>query len=378
MSWTALSLASLLAAAASLASCESGMEESFIEIELNLPAHFPTPSAPPDNALTAAGIELGRHLFYDPRLSLNESLACADCHKQEFAFADNLAVSKGATGEVGVLNAPGLGNVIYAQPLTWAHGEVTRIEDQLLGPMFGEAPLEMGLSGNEALVTQRLQDESTYARLFESAYPGEEIDLDKARFALASFVRSLLSYRSDFDRFLAGDTAAISGQALRGSELFYSERLGCSHCHVGFAFTTAVRSQESREQQPSPYHNIGLYNIDGNGAYPESAQGLFAETGFERDMGRFRVPSLRNVELSAPYGHDGSVATLEEFIQIYEAGGRHIEEGPSAGDGRTNPWRSGALKSFTLDDEERAELVAFLRSLTDREFVSDPRHADPW
>tara|TARA_R110002073_G_scaffold208011_4_gene368410 strand:- start:16354 stop:17472 length:1119 start_codon:yes stop_codon:yes gene_type:complete len=361
-----------------LLACTAADEDHGIDVDLGLPQHFPEPIAPLDNRLTTEAIELGRHLFYDTRLSGNETLACATCHKQELAFADSLALSTGATGDEGVLNAPSLANAIYAFPLTWAQGAVHSIEEQLMGPMFGDAPLEMGMAGLEDEIVERLVRDARYRELFADAYPGEDISVDSVRLALASFVRSLVSYRSPFDLFLAGDIGAISGSASRGSELFYSERLGCSNCHAGFAFTTAVQSSATNRSQTSPFHNIGLYNIDGEGSYPANAQGRIAESGFAKDMGRFRVPSLRNVALTAPYGHDGSVATLEEFIRIYEDGGRRIESGPHAGDGRENPWRSSDLNNFELSDDERSDLIAFLTSLSDASFVADSKFSNPW
>lgn len=361
-----------------VAACTAPLAESGVDMDLGLPQHFPEPVAPLDNRLTPEAVELGRHLFYDKRLSVNGSLACASCHQQERAFADSLAVSIGATGDEGVLNTPSLANGIYAFPLTWAHGEITSIEDQLMGPMFGDAPLEMGMAGNEEEIVARLANDERYPGLFGGAFSDERITIDRMRLALASFVRSLVSHQSPFDLFLSGDASAIPAAAKRGSELFYSERLGCSHCHAGFAFTTAVHSEATNSQPTSPFHNIGLYNIDGEGAYPATAPGLIGESGFAKDMGRFRVPSLRNVALTAPYGHDGSVATLEDFIQIYEDGGRNIESGPHAGDGRDNPWRSGDLQGFELSANERRDLIAFLESLSDPSFVASSRYANPW
>ena len=361
-----------------LGACADTNLDNAIEIEWTLPAHFPLPLVPSDNPLRTESIELGRHLFYDTRLSGNESISCSTCHQQEFAFADTLALSLGATGQLGTLNAPSLSNAIYTRPLTWAHGGVTRIEEQLIGPMFGESPIEMGITGAEALVLDRIRSESQYATLFENAFPGQPVDFERIRYALASFVRSLLSYRSPFDGFIAGDKSAISSNALAGSELFYSSRLGCSACHSGFAFTSAALSQNSSDNQSSPYHNIGLYNLNGRGDYPEGALGRIEESGIPRDMGRFRVPSLRNIALTAPYGHDGSVATLEEFIRIYEAGGRNTTTGPLAGDGRQSPWRSEQLKHFELSDKERSDLIEFLESLSDIEMTNDPAHSNPW
>ncbi len=361
-----------------LLSCASPNVHDHVLVDLGLPEHFPSPQAPADNPLTPESIELGRHLFYDLRLSVTEEISCASCHTQELAFADGQALSLGATGELGVLNSPSLANVIYAKPLTWAHAGIVTIEDQLVRPMYGNAPVEMGIAGNELVILDRVRADTRYTTLFDEAYPDETVSLDTARNALASFVRSLVSYSSPFDAFLAGDSAAISSSARRGSELFYSDRLGCSRCHVGFLFASSASFAGASDQRVSPFHNVGLYNVDGQGGYPEQATGRIAESGIARDMGRFRVPSLRNVGLTAPYGHDGSVATLEEFIRIYEAGGRNIEEGEHRGDGRENPWRSGELKDFQLSDGEREDLVQFLESLTDTEFIAEQRHSNPW
>lgn len=360
-----------------LFSCSDESVDSALHVDLNLPGHFPQPLVPSENPLTAESIELGRHLFYDTRLSGNETISCSSCHKQEFAFADNRSVSPGATNELGTLNAPSLANVIYSRPLTWSRSGVLHIEDQLLGPMFGESPIEMGMAGSSETILARLKSDQ-YLSLFEAAFPGQVPTMDLVRFALASFVRSLVSYQAPFDDFIAGDLSAISENARLGSELFYSSRLGCTNCHAGFAFSNATLSSNTSGTPATPYHNIGLYNLDGQGAYPSSARGRIEDSGIAKDMGRFRVPSLRNVALSAPYGHDGSVATLEEFIRIYEAGGREIVSGPWTGDGRTSPWRSPVLKSFTLTDPEREHLLAFLESLSDQVLVSSEEVSNPW
>ncbi|MBL4633393.1 MAG: di-heme enzyme [Kofleriaceae bacterium] len=358
--------------------CTGDELASSIEVDLQLPEHFPVPWVPSENHLTAQSVELGRYLFYDTRLSGNGTVSCSSCHKQEFAFADDRPRSLGATEESGTLNAPALTNVIYLRPLTWAHDTITSIEDQLLGPMFGESPVEMGMTGATQRILDRLTSDTLYQQLFEEAFPAAPIRLKLVRYSLASFVRSLVSYRAPFDAFIAGDRDAISIQARRGSELFYSSKLGCGGCHAGFAFTTAAVSAATGDNQSSPFHNIGLYNIDGAGSYPDTARGLIEESGVARDMGRFRVPSLRNVALTAPYGHDGSVPTLEDFIAIYEAGGRHIESGPFAGDGRESRWRSTDLKDFSLADDERIDLIAFLESLSDVAITTDQNHSNPW
>lgn len=369
----------VLAALAALAMLGCIGDEVEVELPLDLPPHFPEPQVPADNPLTQEAIELGRHLFYDERLSGPETISCSSCHQQEHAFADGERVSLGARGESGILNTPSLANAAYAHPLTWAHASLTSIEEQLRRPMFGTEPVEMDMAGAEPAILERLRGDSGYHELFGAAYPeaDEPIHMDNVRLALATFVRSLVSYRSPFDAFLLGDSGAISESARRGSELFFSERLGCGGCHSGFAFTEATISVATGSQRPAGFHNIGLYNVGGSGAYPDVAPGLIGDTGIERDMGRFRVPSLRNVAVTAPYMHDGSVATLEEVVRIYEDGGRNIASGEWAGDGRRSPLRSEALRELTLSNDERADLLDFLGSLTDEAFLTDPRYRSP-
>ena len=159
-------------------------------------------------------------------------------------------------------------------------------------------------------------------------------------------------------------------------ELFFSERLECFHCHGGFNFTDSTTHANARIDRIG-FHNTGLYNIDGEGAYPSDNTGLYDMTGARRDMGRFKAPTLRNIAVTAPYMHDGSAATLEEVIEHYARGGRLIEEGPFAGDGRRNPFKSEFIRGFVLSDSEREELMAFLDSLTDESLLTDSRWSNP-
>jgi cytochrome c peroxidase len=164
---------------------------------------------------------------------------------------------------------------------------------------------------------------------------------------------------------------------IRGEALFFSERLECHHCHNGLHFSDTVLHERNRIGERA-FHNTGLYNIDGRGAYPANNTGIAEITGRPEDMGRFRAPSLRNVAVTAPYMHDGSIATLSEVIDHYAAGGRTIASGPNAGVGRDNPLKSSFLPGFEMSAQERADLIAFLQSLTDEQFLRDPRYADPW
>ncbi|HTY79982.1 MAG TPA: di-heme enzyme [Candidatus Bathyarchaeia archaeon] len=335
---------------------------------------------PADNPMSEARILLGRHLFYDPRLSAGQTMACATCHQQARAFTDGRARPTGVTGAVHPRNAMSLTNVAYLPVLTWANPLVTSLEQQALLPIFGETPVEMGMAGREGELFARLAAEPRYPPLFQAAFPerGGAITLETITRALAAFERSLISARSPYDRYrYGGESSAISESARRGESLFFSERLECFHCHGGFNFTDSLVHARKPLAEFS-FHNTGLYNIDGRGAYPHDGTGLMEHTGRPEDMGRFRTASLRNVALTAPYMHDGSVATLREAIAHYAAGGRTISSGPHAGDGSRSPLRSPFLPGFRLAEEEIADLVAFLDSLTDLEFVQDPRHADPW
>ena len=348
--------------------------------DFGLPVWAPRPLEPAANRTTAAKVELGRHLFYDKRLSLDGTMACASCHEQARAFTDGLAVSPGVTGQITPRNAMSLGNVAYFPVLTWGNPLMKHLEQQALVPLIGQEPVELGLAGKEAEVIARLAAEPVYRDLFPKAFPEADgqISLATVVRALAAFQRSLISMRSPYDRYrYEGDVDAMSDSAIRGEALFFSERLECHHCHNGINFADTVLHERNKAGEVA-FHNTGLYNLDGKGRYPAPNFGIAEITGRPEDMGRFRAPSLRNVAVTAPYMHDGSIATLDEVIDHYAAGGRTIASGPNAGVGRTNPLKSSFVPGFTLTAAERADLIAFLTSLTDEEFLRDPRHANPW
>jgi cytochrome c peroxidase len=344
-----------------------------------LPAGFPEPVVPNDNPLTVEKIELGRHLFYDRRLSFNETTSCGSCHDQAKAFADGRPVSEGATGDRTARNAMGLGNVAWFGTYTWANPVLETLEQQALVPMLGERPLELGTFRDVEGILDRFRGDPVSQAQFLAAFPEEEdpYTLANVARALASFQRILVSGGSSFDRwFHQGDGAEFSAAAQRGFQLFNSERFECYHCHAGPTFSTSFYSVEST-QRPYDFHNTGLYDLDGQGAYPANNWGLKELTQAEGDMGKFRVPSLRNVALTAPYLHDGSAETLAEVLLVYADGGRVVNEGPYAGDGRTNPHKSPLVRAFPMTDAERDDLISFLESLSDPGFVSDPRFAPP-
>ena len=345
-----------------------------------LPAGFPTPRVPADNPMSAAKVELGRHLFYDTRLSVDGTFSCATCHDQAVAFTDRKARGVGVTGEIHPRGSMSLVNIAYSPVLTWANPSVRSLEAQALVPMFGEHPIELGLSGLEAKLLDSIKAERRYAPLFAAAYPGDAAPLSLGNItkAIATFERTLISGRSPYDRYAQDKVKdAISPSAIRGETIFFSEDAECFHCHGGFNFTETV-DFAGKGFLEIQFHNTGLYNVGGEGAYPANNPGVFEITNDPEDMGKFKAPTLRNIAVTEPYMHDGSIPDLDGVLDHYTAGGRTITAGPNAGIGLTNPFKSSFVKPFTLTAEGRQDLLAFLRSLTDEEFLKNPRFSNPW
>lgn len=310
----------------------------------DLPKGFPAPLVPADNPMSAAKVELGRYLFYDARLSVNGKTACATCHRQELAFTDGRATAIGTTGQLHTRNAMSLVNVAYSASLTWADPHVRRLEEQAPVPLFGDRPLEMGLREADG-VPPAVAADARYRDLFARAFPGEEpaLSMKNAVKAIAAFERTIVSAASPYDHYhYGGDDAAISAAARRGETLFYSTPLLCFQCHGGFNFSDSVEF-EGRPRREPPMHATGV-------ASP----------------GKFKAPSLRNVAVTAPYMHDGSMPTLEAVLDRYAAGGGHV------------PDQDQRIGGFPLTPAQRADLIEFLRSLTDDSVVRNPRFANPW
>lgn len=291
---------------------------------------------PEDNPQTPAKVALGRKLFYDPRLSKDNTIACASCHKPEFAFSDGgKSVSTGIFGRKGSRNAPTLTNVGFRRHLFW-EGRSPRLELQAVGPLTAHD--EMGLEPEE--LAQKLEGIPEYARAFREVF-GEPPSLRAVTYAIAAFERTLIAYDTPFDRYQAGDDQALSPAALRGMELFFSEKGDCFHCHVGPDFT---------DDEP---RNTALYTV-----YKDI--GLARATGKDEDVGKFKTPTLRNVALTAPYMHDGSILTLHEAVQHYNRGGE------------PNLNADALIRPLGLTDQEVDDLVAFLEALTDQGFTTNP------
>lgn len=306
------------------------------EYTLVVPAGFPVPDIPADNALTKSRIALGRMLFYDPALSADSTRSCGSCHGLAHAFSDTTAVSQGIEQRLGTRNTPTLANVIYQKRLL-REGGVPSLEMQILVPIQEHNEFDF----NILLVVERLKKQPHYVKMAEKAY-GRAPDAFVVTRAIAAFERTMLSGNSAYDKYVfQGKNRALSGAALRGLSLFQSDRLNCSVCHDGFLFTT------------QDFACNGLYEN-----YPDS--GRIRLTGLESDRGVFKIPSLRNIALTAPYMHDGSLPTLEAVIDHYQSGGK------------AHPNKSPILKPFALSTQERSDLLAFLESLTDKQFVENP------
>ena len=340
------------------------------DFDWNLPKGFPHPAVPKDNPMSVAKVELGRYLFYDKRMSVNGKESCGSCHRQELAFTDGRARAEGATGEAHPRSSMSLVNVAFAPYLTWANATLTSLEEQALTPMLGEVPIELGLKGHEGDFLGAAKNTPVYQRLFPPAFPGESdpYTLKNVTKAISAFERSIVSVRSPYDRYrYGGEASAISPAAKRGEIVFGSgERGGCFECHGGWNFSGGIRYEASggsaRETEPG-----GSFFNTGVSLYAAPNRGLYEQTQKDEDLGRFKVPSLRNIAVTAPYMHDGSMATLDEVIDHYGSGGKY-----------DNPNKSRMVHQRSLTKDDRSDLIEFLKTLTDEEMLHDARWSDPW
>ena len=332
-----------------------------------LPAGLPVPKVPSDNPMNVAKVSLGRRLFYDTRLSGNETFSCATCHQQAHAFTDGRARAIGSTGALHARSTMSLTNVAYNASLGWADPTLRTLEQQMAVPMFNEHPIELGLKRRESEVVARFASRPDDVAAFRAAFPEDAapVRLEAMVKAIAAFERTLVSGDAPFDRYLyRDDKAGVSPSALRGMRLFFSDRLRCAECHGSFNLSGPVDVEGTKDLELI-FHNTGLYDVDRRGGYPDTDRGLFDLTKRAADMGRFRAPTLRNVAVTAPYMHDGSVPTLEAAVAHYASGGK-----PS-------PYRSDRVKGFRLRAGDANDLVAFLHALTDQGFLTNPAFSRP-
>lgn len=323
-------------------------------------------------------VELGRYLFYDRRLSVNNTKACGTCHNPSFAFTDGYKRSLGVYADLHQRNTEPLFNLQYLKYFTAADSSLRSTIQQMNNPLFNLHPQEMGVKGHETEILQRIQSDKNYQQLFSAAFhtSGNIVSWDNIRKSISSFINTIVSDQSAYDHYLAGDTTALSAAQKKGKELFFSTRLKCSSCHGGFNFSSPVIRDNKGDTVF--YFNTGLYNVDGKGTYPEYDMGLYQFTKSKADMGKFRVPTLRNLIFTTPYFHDGSAVSLDQVIDVYAAGGRNIQEGEYAGNGVNNPYKDTLISGFTITAEEKKNLLFFLQSLTDSALIKSRQYGNPF
>lgn len=319
------------------------------------PLFFPPVPDAQRIALSAEGIALGKMLFYDPVLSIDSTLACAGCHQQEHAFADrSIPFSAGVHGDHMPRHTPPLFNLVWNERLFW-DGRVRNAEEQVFQPIASHQ--EMDLGWNEA--TQRVRQSAFYPTLFARAFPGEVIDSTLIAQAIGQFLRSLISADSDYDKALRREIA-LQKEVFEGFVLANDQTKGnCLHCHPTDANALGT---------------TGTFANNGLTAWSTQEElndpGLYATTGKPEDLWKFKIPSLRNVAITAPYMHDGRFAALEEVLAFYSTG---VKDSPTR-DHRMGPR---GTKGVNLTQEEQRKIILFLRALTDSSFLQNPEYAKP-
>ena len=300
---------------------------------IKIPDHFPEIDFPEDNLPSKARISLGKQLFYDPILSLDKTVSCASCHIPQYSFSDTLALSSGAHGGVGQRNASALHNLAYV-PRFFKDGGIPNLELQIKAPI--EDQLEMNYNMHE--LTIRISRDSAYQRMAREAY-GRDMDAFVITRALANFMRTFISGNSRYDLAQEGEYVFTEAEK-RGMDLFFGDDAKCSTCHSGFNFTD------------NSYTNNGSHQ-------------MYADTGRARitlkhmDHGKFRVPTLRNCEVTGPYMHDGSYRTLNDVLDSYQRGG-------------SGHWNQDPLiEKIVFSNEQKEDLLAFLKTLTDDSFLTN-------
>lgn len=326
------------------------------EYVLEIPEWLPDPIIPEDNPMTVEGVMLGRQLFYEKKLSQDGSMSCGSCHLQEKAFTDGEATSVGVLGMNGSRSSMSIVNLVFNTNGFFWDGRVASLEEQAL------LPIEDHLEFNENWdnVMDKLRADENYPTQFRKAFGIErksEMTKELAAKAIAQFERTIISGNSRFDQIVEQNIGWPTDAELRGQQLFFFElsqdldHPGCSHCHFNPLYTD------------NEYKNNGLDAVEEMEDFEDP--GLGGVNGNIFDYGKFRVPTLRNIEHTAPYMHDGRLATLEDVLDEYSSGGHGvINEDPN-------------IQSFTLSDQDKQDLIAFLKMLSDEDLLTNPAFSDP-
>lgn len=307
------------------------------------------PEFPSFNPMTVEGVNLGRKLFYDPILSKNNMQSCASCHTQEYGFTDDgLQFSTGVDGIQGDRNSMPTFNLAWEKRFFW-DGRSATLEDQILHPVIN--PIEMNISWGEVIT--KLNTHATYPELFKQAFNIDEIDSTHVSYAIAQFLRSIVSANSKFDKYLRGEVELTLNE-LNGLTIYNTERGDCFHCHEGAG---------------SGLYTDRTFKNNGLDVEADLEIGYMAVTGQVSDKGKFKVPTLRNIELTAPYMHDGRFATLEEVVDHYDSGGNNSST--------IDPLMKHVGTGLNLTAQEKSDLVAFLKCLTDYSLISNTNYSNP-
>jgi cytochrome c peroxidase len=328
----------LILAVVFLAACSSPAHVAGTAVAIDAPLGLPPVPIPADNPPTQESIALGRKLFFDAILSADDTVSCASCHDPKLGFADGMPTAKGIKGQLGKRNAPTVLNAAY-YPVLFLDGRAASLEEQAGGPIAN--PIEMGQTHD--VTAAKIAKIAEYKQEFEKVFGPGSVTIEKIAMALASFERTVLSGDSPFDRYLyKDDKTAMSEAAIRGLKIFTDKKRGnCSTCHtIGETYSLFSDGK---------FHNIGA-GINASGEMTDL--GRYEQTGNKADKGAFRTPGLRNVALTAPYMHDGSLKTLKDVVDFY------------AGGGTSNPQLDPEIHELKLSGQERADLVEFLQSLT--------------
>lgn len=304
------------------------------------------------NPITDAGATLGRVLFYDRQISRNNKVSCASCHQQEFAFANNTQFSKGLYNELTTRNSMAIINTRFSFRFFWDLRSVT-LENQVLEPIKNHVEMDMSLED----VVDRVKLIGYYPKLFQDAFGTTEVTSQRISYALSQFLHSMVSFQSKYDQGVDNNFADYTQLEMDGKDLFFSGSVNCNHCHFTVNFFG---------NQPAVNGLDAIYTDNGLGTL----------TGDPADDGKFKIPTLRNIEMTAPYMHDGRFATLEEVIEHYNSG---IQAHPNLDDRLTVEGQIGGTpKQYNMTTYQKQSLVAFLKTLTDHSFLTDERFSDPF
>ncbi len=305
--------------------------------------------------------QLGHKIFYDNKLSYNQTKACVSCHDPKFAFTDGYKKSIGSQGDLHQRNSKPLFNLGTLKYFTASDSTIHNVLQQMQRPMFNTNPIELGWKGKENEILNRFNNDAEYQKLFLQLYNNNKITLLQLQEAIAAYVLSIESYNSKYDAFLNGNKNILKQNEIDGKNLFF-DTLHCNNCHGGKNFDMPLNNDF--------YANTGLYNIDANGSYPLSDVGLMQFTKQQMDMGKFKIPTLRNLSYTAPYYHDGSTNNLLAVLRHYNDGGRIINNGENAGNGIENKYKSPLIKTLHLSKNQQLQLLSFLLSLNDSTIVN--------